>query len=172
MSRVLYEAHFHFEFFMLIPIIMLVFIIFFPKLIEISYEQKGMEVSEAGKNIVRISCVIAGITIAVFSLLIFLGHRHMYEKTVVAYKNGEYEIVEGYVENFVPMPYSGHAMESFEIDGVHFEYSDYNLIQGYHNTRSHGGVIYGDGQYLKVGYVKYNETYGNIIVYIEQIYNK
>ena len=33
------------------------------------------------------------------------------------------EIVEGYVENFEPMPYEGHAQESFDIEGVHFEYS-------------------------------------------------
>jgi hypothetical protein len=78
-------------------------------------------------------------------------------------------VVEGYVENFDPMPYEGHGDESFEINGVTFSYSDYSIQPGYTNSKSHGGVIAGDGQHLKVGYVYYNETYGNIIVYIEQL---
>ena len=32
-----------------------------------------------------------------------------------------------------------------------------------------GGVIKENGQHLKIGYVYLNETYGNIIVYIEQL---
>lgn len=83
-----------------------------------------------------------------------------------AYKQGEYQIVEGYVENFVPMPYTGHSHESFEVNGVSFSYSDYSVQSGHHNAKSHGGVITGDGQHLKIGYIHYNETYGNIIVYI------
>ena len=93
----------------------------------------------------------------------------MYFKTVGAYQRGQYEVVEGYVENFDPMPYGGHTRESFEINDVYFEYSDYNVTSGYRNTKSHGGVITGDGQYLKIGYVYYNSTYGNIIVYIEEL---
>ncbi len=39
-------------------------------------------------------------------------------------------------------------------------------VIGYHNAKSHGGVIKGDGQYLKIGYVYYGNE--NIIVYIEE----
>ena len=73
------------------------------------------------------------------------------------------------VENFDPMPYEGHANETFEINGVKFSYSDYIVHPGYNNTKSHGGVIKENGQHLKIGYVYLNETYGNIIVYIEQL---
>ena len=44
-----------------------------------------------------------------------------------------------------------------------------SIPYGYHNSKSHGGVITGNGQRLKIGYVYYNEQYGNIIVYIEEI---
>ena len=67
------------------------------------------------------------------------------------------------------MPYEGHAKETFEINGVKFSYSDYNIHPGYNNTKSHGGVITGNGQHLKIRYVYFNEVYGNIIMYIEEI---
>lgn len=44
--------------------------------------------------------------------------------TVNAYRNGDCEIVEGYVKNFAPMPEGEHAQESFDIDGIYFEYSE------------------------------------------------
>ena len=112
------------------------------------------------------------ITMASFATVLvligFLFQWNMYRKTVGAYQRGTYEIVEGYVEDFVPMPYEGHANESFQINGIPFSYSDFVITPGYRNAKSHGGVITGNGQYLRVGYIYFNETYGNIIVYIEQ----
>jgi len=58
-----------------------------------------------------------------------------------ALREGRVAVVEGPVENFVPMPYSGHASESFTVGGVRFEYSDYRVTAGFNNTRSHGGPI-------------------------------
>ena len=69
------------------------------------------------------------------------------------------------------MPYEGRSNESFEINGVYFSYSDYEIQQGYHNAKSHGGVISGDGQYLKIGYVQpypFSRN-DNVIVYIEEL---
>lgn len=60
----------------------------------------------------------------------------------IAMRNGNYKTVEGTVENYIPMPEEGHKQESFDVGGVHFEFSDYSLtIQGYHNAASHGGAI-------------------------------
>ena len=67
------------------------------------------------------------------------------------------------------MPSDGKNHETFEINGVEFSYSDYNTQAGYNNTKSHGGAITGNGQHLKIRYVYFNETYGNIILYIEEI---
>ena len=83
-----------------------------------------------------------------------------------ALKSGNYEIAEGYVENFVPMPKEGHARESFDVDGVYFEYSENSSPFSYSQTSPYGGVIR-NGQYLKIGYV-YHPSYGNIIVYIAE----
>lgn len=85
-----------------------------------------------------------------------------------AYTGGEYQVVEGYVEEFDPLPFGGKGKESFEIGGVEFSYSDYSISPGYNNTKALGGVIKGDGQHLKIGYV-FIEGYGNVIVYIEEL---
>ena len=90
-----------------------------------------------------------------------------YQQVVVAYEKGNYKTVAGEVENFCPMPYEGHGEESFDINGIYFSYSDFVVQQGYHNAKSHGGVISGDGQLLKIGYVEKNQE--NIIVYIEEV---
>ncbi len=80
-------------------------------------------------------------------------------------------IVEGYVENFHPMPYEGHDTEHFEINGVYFEYTDNEVMNGYNETVSHGGVITENGQYLKIKYIieEYNNESRNIILYIAEI---
>jgi tetratricopeptide (TPR) repeat protein len=59
--------------------------------------------------------------------------------------------VEGAVEHFVPMPYGGHAQESFSVDGVPFRYSDFIVTDGFNNTSSHGGPINSDS-YVRICY--------------------
>ena len=61
-------------------------------------------------------------------------------------------IIEGEISNFVPMPYSGHAYESFIVNGVSFYYSDYHITGCFNQTKSHGGAIRGNGQKIKVAY--------------------
>ena len=96
----------------------------------------------------------------------------MYNKIVKSYEQGNYQIVEGYVENFDPMPYGGRKYESFDINGVSFSYSNFSTQMGYRNAKSHGGVITGNRQHLKIGYVYYNPAWdsgSNAIVYIEEL---
>src|SRR5947208_1246811 len=57
------------------------------------------------------------------------------------YREGRSQVVEGKVEHFKPMPYGGHAMESFTVKGVNFEYSDYVITPAFNNTSSHVGPI-------------------------------
>lgn len=52
----------------------------------------------------------------------YIDQKREYEAVVLAYEKGDYEVVEGPVENFIPQPREKHAAESFEIDGVVFEY--------------------------------------------------
>lgn len=166
MNQVLYEASFQFDFTFLIPIIMMIVISFFPFVMKKNAEIKGVKYNP---KFVKWFCSIAFVFVFLCLIIALFGQINLYQKTVGEYKKGNYEIVEGYVENFDPMPSAGHKNESFEIDGVLFSYSDYSASPGYHNAKSHGGVITGDGQHLKIGYVYYNSSYGNIIVYIEKL---
>jgi hypothetical protein len=64
-----------------------------------------------------------------------------YRSSVSALKENRAEMIEGPVTDFHPMPYSGHVDESFVVNGVKFEYSDYGVTAGFNNTTSHGGPI-------------------------------
>lgn len=158
MGNVLYEASFKFEPAFLIIIFMIVFIPIFWMIMRKFYPTKVLD----------IFLLIVFVFVIAFSSIAISSYAIMYDETVGAYERGEYQTVEGYVESFNPMPYEGHMRESFEINDVEFEYSDYNIIPGYNNAKSHGGVIRGDNQHLKIGYV-YFEKYGNVIVYIEEL---
>jgi hypothetical protein len=69
-----------------------------------------------------------------------------------ALERGAVAYVEGTVENFVPMPATGHAMEHFEVAGQSFEYSDFVVTGGFNNTASRGGPIRA-GLPVRIGHV-------------------
>jgi hypothetical protein len=75
-----------------------------------------------------------------------------YRRAVSAIRNNRAHMVEGVVRDFKPMPYTGHAMESFVVQGVRFEYSDYVITAGFNNTSSHGGPIR-EGLPVKIWYL-------------------
>ncbi len=58
-----------------------------------------------------------------------------------ALSSGAATVIEGRVESFDPMPYSGHKNESFVVAGKRFEYSDFEPTSAFNNTKSHGGPI-------------------------------
>lgn len=74
-------------------------------------------------------------------------------KTREIFEKKEFQVVEGKIENFHPMPHSGHDVESFDVNGVHFEYSDYILQYGFNNTASHGGPLTQNGQEVRLSYI-------------------
>jgi hypothetical protein len=85
---------------------------------------------------------------------------HQYVQCKRWSESRDYSLVEGTVTNFHPMPKSGHDTERFTVEGVKFEYSDFDLSKGgFNNTASHGGPIreglpvriaYRDGRILKL----------------------
>ena len=157
MINVLYEAHFRLDGSLLASFLMFLIIPFIPR-------KTGMMPKDR-----RIMLIIQvfGMIMTGFMVLVFLSNDiDLYNTCVKAYRSGDYEIVEGYVENYVPMPKEGHALESFNVGDVYFEYSENSAVCGYSQTEPYGGVIR-NGQYLKIGYV-YHPSYGNIIVYIEE----
>ena len=68
------------------------------------------------------------------------------------YGNGNFEVVEGFVENFKPMPSDGGKQESFTVNGIRFKYADYVKTPGFNNAASRGGPIR-EGLQVKISYI-------------------
>ena len=81
------------------------------------------------------------------------------------YNDGEFMIVEGEVEDFVPMKLDGHSSESFSLNGVKFSYSRSIPINGYHLAKVDGGYIKENGQIIRIHYINYNGD--NLILKLE-----
>jgi hypothetical protein len=67
-------------------------------------------------------------------------------------RTGACAVVEGEIREFDPMPYSGHKLESFTVQGVRFSYSDYVLSPAFNRSRSHGGLLH-EGLQVRIAYV-------------------
>jgi hypothetical protein len=100
----------------------------------------------------------------IFSLLmaaaLLPGTLAEYQRATSDLREGRYSVVEGPVSDFMPMPYEGHAQESFTVNGHRFSYSDYIMTAGFRNTASHGGPIR-EGLYVRISYS------GNLILRLE-----
>ena len=112
--------------------------------------------------------VLAGVGVTV--LLVLMGSTYMerkqqYEASVTAYQNGDYETVEGSVEDFSPRLPMHHGSETFTVDGVAFDCPTVREY-GYDGTYGDGGVIRGDGQFVRIGYVTYKGEH--VIVLIQE----
>jgi hypothetical protein len=70
-----------------------------------------------------------------------LSVLHEDSQALAAYQRGDYQLVEGNVTDFHPMPYEGHQDECFSVQDKRFCYSDYVIAPGFRNTASHGGPI-------------------------------
>ena len=68
-------------------------------------------------------------------------------------KNQSYLTVIGVVENFDKMPWRGGKHESFEVDGIRFHYSNFEEIEGFHNSCTYGGPICNNGQQVQIDYM-------------------
>jgi len=98
---------------------------------------------------------------AVLWTAIVFAATHRESRTVQdALRNGNAPVVEGRVEGFTPMPYTGHALEHFTVCGVPFSYSDYEVTEGFNRTSSHGGPLR-EGLWVRIAYV------GNLIARLE-----
>jgi hypothetical protein len=64
-----------------------------------------------------------------------------FNQFVHAYRQGRCTVIEGVVEEFHQMPATGHGLESFEVAGHKFSYSDFHATPGFHQTGFRGGAI-------------------------------
>lgn len=157
---ILYKLSFNFTNFLRCLIPLAVAVILF-----ICYFKKLQQKNKGAIIFVSIFCSI----FLLISLLMSIGFISDYSKKKKYLNSNDCPTVSGVVENYHPMPYDGHDREHFEIDGVYFEYSDFEITNGYHNAASRGGVITQNGQKLLIKYyydVKYDR---NIILYIEEV---
>ena len=113
-----------------------------------------------------------GWIVGAFSICLFFCvlkiHVNDYLEMKSILKNNEALIVEGYVEQYHAMPREGHDTEHFEINGVYFEYTNFELSNGYNTPACYGGLIKENGQHLKIKYIV-DDIGNNIILYIEKI---
>jgi hypothetical protein len=86
-----------------------------------------------GSLILAFACVW---TIAVLAITRSTSTRY---QTVL--QEGRYRIVEGTIQDFVPMPPEGHALEHFTVNGVPFAYSDFVHTGAFNQTSTYGGPI-------------------------------
>ena len=105
---------------------------------------------------------------AVVFLIFFALHISEYNAYKDMLETGSVSTVQGYVENYSPLPSDGKGTENFEINGVYFAYNDADGTNGYTKTADRGGVITHNGQHLIIKYVT-NEDGENIILYIAKI---
>jgi hypothetical protein len=86
-----------------------------------------------------------------WTALAFGGTYSVYLHHKSLARDNRCRVAEGRVEQFVPMPYAGHAEESFTVSGVPFKYSDFIVTDAFNNTSSHGGPLTGDS-YVRICY--------------------
>ncbi len=117
------------------------------------------------KKIITINLIADVILGAVIFIVVLYGILRDEIEPLINYKTGNYEITQGYVENF-HMENGGYE-EAFSVNNIEFSYVNGHDI-GYDTIKTDGGVISGNGQHLKIGYY-YRRNHGNIIVYIEEL---
>jgi hypothetical protein len=93
----------------------------------------------------RLSYVFVILWVLMWFAIGFPATRHVIREEATCKmwaRSGQFSVVEGRVSNFRPMPYTGHAAESFTVNGLLFSYSDFDKSKcGFRNTASHGGPI-------------------------------
>lgn len=94
----------------------------------------------------KASLILVGVVYVVFLIMAvvvspFPGVQDMYARAKNAYVQGQYSVVQGRGADFHPIPYFGHQMEAFSVDGVQFSSSDYVNVPCFNHTASHSGPI-------------------------------
>ena len=113
----------------------------------------------------RIFSIIGLGAICIVFLSISITTITDYNNVQKLYRDGNITIVEGEVEDFIPMKLEGHSTESFIVNGVQFSYSRSIPTNGYHLTMVDGGYIKENGQIVRIHYLNSKGT--NLILKLE-----
>ena len=105
--------------------------------------------------------------IGVLSGYSFVAKMDEWNRNYNAYLRGECEIVEGYVEIFLPMPETMHDRESFEVSDVFFAYGSSDSRLYYEKCMKDGGYIKQNGTKVKIWYISIGEEGENLIMRLD-----
>ncbi|KKD61633.1 hypothetical protein RN22_04565 [Grimontia sp. AD028] len=134
----------------------LAFIALFLLIIRFREKLVSWNILVLGKPATTKSIAISASVLLIFSVLctgssaFSLGSKTL--SLISSYDRGSYFVVEGYVEDFNSMPYTGRQRETFSVNGIRFSYSDSIVTPAFNNTASHGGPIR-EGKYVRISYI-------------------
>lgn len=148
----------YFPMYYIIPFVLLLLFVF------LFYKLKKLKI----KNVL---CVILPLVIVLMSFLCIAcvyDYIDTQKNIIKPYFVGEYKTVSGVVEDFEPLPPNGNGSESFEVNGIKFDYSKSSIAYvGYNIESSAGGYINKNGQNVRIRYV-YDDVYDrNLILKLE-----
>lgn len=138
----------------------------------ITYLRRRNKDKKNGKVEKDNASLIMLIILDVVILWMCIGVHTEYVHLKEAYENGTCLYVEGEIHDYKSHPGIPEWNEEFMVEDERFFYSYYEVTAAYNWPKHYGGVIKGDGQRVKIGYVfddKSNKTPKNKIVYIEQL---
>ena len=116
------------------------------------------------RNYSRVFGVIGAI-IAISWVFITLSEAWVtHEEFRRVVEQGDYKVIEGIVEDFIPMKNEQGAYEQFRVGNVVFRYSDYVKNGAFNTTIIKGGPIR-EGLQIRIGYV--SNYKGNLILRLE-----
>jgi len=87
-----------------------------------------------------------------WSLLSYSSARRQFTSYHASYAKGNFSVIEGKVENFVPMLPNGHSAERFTLGRIKFSYAEGIITPCFHHTQPHGGPMR-DGLQVRISYV-------------------
>ena len=161
--EILYQFHYNWANLLsiIIPLILGLASLFYIKMADIKKGVKGYAFLKWFCGIIGCFCIFIAICFSVLGIKDYIEKRS-------ALANNQVNVVEGYVENYHPQPLGGHDTERFEINGVSFEYSNFEITNGYNTPACYGGVITENGQHLLIKYVIEFDG-SNTILFIQKI---
>ena len=123
-----------------------------------SWKQKGLRFAVKPQYVGWFFVIFA----SSWTLLAFASTYSSYRESRDAYQRGRYSVVEGFVEDFHPMPYAGHQLECFKVQKERFCYSDYVVSPTFNQSVSHGGPMR-EGLPVRIAYYEDDNFNGHIL---------
>lgn len=139
----------------LLPLLILSFIGFF-----FAFRIKSMFLSFSyPRQFIMFFCYLLGgiptimAIVMLFNVPAILKNEQILRNAVLS---KDFNTTEGKVEEYSIKQVSGQNIESFIVNGVKFEYSDFVDKIGFNQTSSNNGPVKRNGQYLKISYIVLN----------------